>query len=486
VSYSPHLRTAVLLTGSGTAGAYHAGALRALHEAGIKIDVMSGRGVGVVGALFAAIDAASKTWEEGGLWRRRPAVRLYRWRPALRWAGIFLLLAIAVLALPLVVLATGLMAYPLSFLVQMVSVDSGYRLAAAYSAMIDAAFAPDALPTVIPRLITLCLAVAFLILAAAAIRTRSVRQIPDTIGIGKPDATMIGHRDRGRWWTRLVATPWSTEPGLRHYRELLWQLFRGPTNARQPGAVELSRRYAELLHENLGQPGFRELIVTTVDLETRTDLIFAMLAGPRRQGFFHRSPSGSRSGAGAPSAGWPIGSPFEKAGDLIDLSGIGRNQVLDALAGSMSLPVITEPHPVVFSPESYWKGETHRTCDRPSAVGRLFHELSIAGVEQIIVVSAAADRSAPHRLNTPIGTLSSRLAEHLSAAEHAAVRDAIAGHRAHFRGVFLIQPAHNPMGPFDFGGTYDERSDRYRSVPELVDRGYEDAYRQFIEPVVGD
>ena len=73
MSYSPHLRTAVLLTGNGTGGAYHAGVLRALHEAGVKIDVMSGRGVGVVGALFAAIDAGAKTWEDGGVWRRKPA-----------------------------------------------------------------------------------------------------------------------------------------------------------------------------------------------------------------------------------------------------------------------------------------------------------------------------------------------------------------------------------------------------------------------------
>jgi predicted acylesterase/phospholipase RssA len=62
VSYSPHLRTAVLLSGIGTGGAYHAGVLRALHEAGIKIDVMSGRGIGVVCALFAAIAAGVKTW----------------------------------------------------------------------------------------------------------------------------------------------------------------------------------------------------------------------------------------------------------------------------------------------------------------------------------------------------------------------------------------------------------------------------------------
>ena len=37
--YSPQRRTALLLVGTGTAGAYHAGVLRALHEAGVKIDV---------------------------------------------------------------------------------------------------------------------------------------------------------------------------------------------------------------------------------------------------------------------------------------------------------------------------------------------------------------------------------------------------------------------------------------------------------------
>src|SRR5438045_4151030 len=35
-SYSPQIRTALVLTGTGTAGAYHAGVLRALHEAGSR------------------------------------------------------------------------------------------------------------------------------------------------------------------------------------------------------------------------------------------------------------------------------------------------------------------------------------------------------------------------------------------------------------------------------------------------------------------
>jgi NTE family protein len=54
--YSPQRRTALVLTGTGTAGAYHAGALRALHEAGVKIDIVAGCGIGVVGALFVAVD----------------------------------------------------------------------------------------------------------------------------------------------------------------------------------------------------------------------------------------------------------------------------------------------------------------------------------------------------------------------------------------------------------------------------------------------
>ena len=48
----------------------------------------------------------------------------------------------------------------------------------------------------------------------------------------------------------------------------------------------------------------------------------------------------------------------------------------------------------------------------------------------------------------------------------------------------MIRPAHNPVGPLDLDGAFDERSDRRQGLGELLDRGYEDAYRQFIEPVV--
>ena len=38
--------------------------------------------------------------------------------------------------------------------------------------------------------------------------------------------------------------------------------------------------------------------------------------------------------------------------------------------------------------------------------------------------------------------------------------------------------------PFAFRGAYDAASDRQRSVADLMDLGYRDAYRLFIEPVV--
>src|SRR6187401_2825833 len=92
-TYSPQRRTALLLTGTGTAGAYHAGVLRALHEAGVKIDVAAGRGIGVVGALFCAVDGAQHLWSDKGFWRSPLISRLYGWRPTLR-----LLLAAVLLA----------------------------------------------------------------------------------------------------------------------------------------------------------------------------------------------------------------------------------------------------------------------------------------------------------------------------------------------------------------------------------------------------
>jgi predicted acylesterase/phospholipase RssA len=75
-SYSPERRTALLFTGTGADGAYHAGAMRAIQEAGVKIDVVGGRGIGAIAAVLAAVDGGSQLWDQGGFWRS-PAVETF-------------------------------------------------------------------------------------------------------------------------------------------------------------------------------------------------------------------------------------------------------------------------------------------------------------------------------------------------------------------------------------------------------------------------
>ena len=52
-AYSPERRTAVVLSGTGIHGAYHAGVLRALQEAGVKVDLLAGHGAGAANAALA-------------------------------------------------------------------------------------------------------------------------------------------------------------------------------------------------------------------------------------------------------------------------------------------------------------------------------------------------------------------------------------------------------------------------------------------------
>jgi hypothetical protein len=77
-----------------------------------------------------------------------------------------------------------------------------------------------------------------------------------------------------------------------------------------------------------------------------------------------------------------------------------------------------------------------------------------------------------------------RIGELVRSMETAVLHDCATIAATRFSGVFVIRPGHNPIGPFDFAGVYDEASDRQRTARELIQQGYDDAYRQFIEPVV--
>jgi len=453
--YSPRHRTALVLTGTGTAGAYHAGVLRAMAEAGVRIDIVAGHGIGAIGALFTAIEGGARLWNPDGLWRQRAIARFYPWRPVLRALGWTFGAALVLVLVPMALLASGLVIYPAGLLLRMAQSPQGSTLAEGYAALVRDAFQPDRLPAWLAQGAFLLALFALVLVAVAAARARLPRR----------------HRERGSFWWRVFGAPISHRPAVRYWQTGLWRLLTGGTKAPQPDPIELSRRYAEALGDNLGQPGFRELIVVTHDMDTRRDVVLAALMEPWRKPFF-----GRRTGA--------VPSP-ERACETLDLVGADRDHVVDILSASQCLPVVTDPWPVTFATESYWRGETHRLCDRPECVGRLLEEVVAAGAEQVIVVSATADADMPHTLTEPRIDGRGRLGAWLVSQETASVRDAVRARAVTVRSIHVVSPDHNPIGPFDLIGAYDERSDRVQMLGELVDRGYADAYHQFIEPVVG-
>ena len=447
--YSPQLRTALVLTGTGTAGAYHAGALRALAEAGVKIDLVAGRGIGAVGAMFHAVDGASRLWDEKGFWRSPSIAALYQWRRIPKVMMGALAVAAAIVVIPIVAVAFGLIVFPIDFVLKIVGLGGAKGLVGWYTAMADAAFAPSMLPTWLPRLVLLVLGAAVTFALIDGWRQHA-------------------REPRGEFWWRLLRPPLSVREASEHTWQVLWDLLRGAAPLNQPSAAELARRYVEVVADNLGQPGFRELLITVHDMDAHRDLMFALVAEHRRRDLVRRPRSDAAEARRA---------------EVFDLAGPERELLADAIAASLTVPLATEAHAVTFSAESYWRGETHRLCDRPASLIRLMDELIDLGVKQIVLIAATPDSSGPHTLTPPRTDGRGRLGEYVASTETAIVRDATTttgGVR-----IYTIRPVHNPIGPFDFAGGFDDRSQRPQPLAELMGRGYEDAYHQFIEPVIG-
>ena len=422
-SYSPLRRTALVLGGAGADGAYHAGVLRALHEAGVKIDLVAGHGVGAASAALTAIDGAARLWEADGVWRAERAGRLYGWSRALR---IVLALAAAALA-GLIGLALPGIAFVLT-----------------------------------PAAITVAVSAAFLV-AMAAVVVGALVAVAWIARRGGP----APRRAHGAWWWKIAGAPLDAAAAREHVADVIWQLIRGAAPEARPAPAALGRRFCDVLRENLGQPGFRELMLVATDLDARRDVVAVLLADR-----WHADFAGSSR-------------TRERGAEVLDLAGAGRDYAFDVVAAALTPPVVSDPALVTFAPDSYWRGETHRLCDRPGALHRLLEEAAAAGVTQVIVVSAVAPSDQPHRLRVPHLDPRRRLGEFQAATEAAVLRDALEVARLRFDAAYLICPTHNPVGAYDLAGAYDEASDRRQDLQELIQRAYEDAYRQFIEPVIG-
>ena len=237
---------------------------------------------------------------------------------------------------------------------------AGATLTTWFTGWIDALFAPARAPDDHP--------------AAGAVRAARRGRHPASVRSSVSYVRdPLRRRSRSSLLWRLLGAPLSSERLVARCAAELWNLIRGAAPLAAPARIELARKYVELLTENLGQPGFRELLVTAHDMDARRDVVFALLAPTHRGRFFSRAAS----------------EPGTRGIEAFDLSGVARDHALDALEGALAVPLATEPHLVRFSSEGPWRGEAHRLCDRPEGLSRLIEEAAAAGAEQVILVSAS-------------------------------------------------------------------------------------------------
>jgi hypothetical protein len=460
--YSPKRRTALVFCGSGTTGAYHAGVLKALDESGVKIDLVVGSGIGVVAAAFAAVMGGAKLYGPGGFWSGVRWRSFYRLRPAVRLALGLLGVSLGIFAAPVVLgLALGVF-FPLLLIADRVWSGLASRFIAllwvAPEALSGAYLAAQAVPV---------FALAMLLIVTAVV---------------------LYSRDRRRI-AEAFESFLDARPGLQRLQRGLAEVAAGAALRDRPSGPELGRRYVTLLAENLGEPGFRELILRTADLDRGGPLCFVLLRDA--------------------ASGGPLAREGSLA-DAIDLRAPGLDALFfDALATGLLCPLALPLRRVSFPKGVVHGGETHRLTDATFVAGTGIAEAVAAGAEQVIVVTgvpesaaALARRRGPLarldaslraleaqaareiddvlRLNRIIATLGQR-----TAGGRGAWEDPATGELHSEIDVWVIRPARRSLGPMELDGARDPTTEVLQTTDDLLERGFRDAYRHFVEPVVG-
>ena len=468
--YAPKRRTALVFTGSGTAGAYHAGVLKALDESGVKIDLVVGSGVGTLAAAFSAVAGGSKLYGKAGFWDGVSWISFYRLRAALRVSLALLAAAFAVFLLPLILALLKGVLFPFALIVDLAWPGLPSRLLGGIAMTPEALRGPYLAALAAPVFV---LAVLALVAAARlALRRRRAAEAFESI--------------------------LDVESGRQRLRRALWEVGRGPAiSARPPSEAELSKRFVALLAENLGQPGFRELILRAADLETGGALPFVLLDDA------HRAAFAAARGRGSPR--------IEGLTSAVDLRAAGNDALLfDAVATGILIPLATPPRRVSFPRGGIHGGQTHRLADACLVAGCGVAEAVAAGAEQVIVVSATPEsaslpprrRGAKALADALVATLErqavdpelaevdriNRLVEtlgHRTDDGGRAWQDPVTGRLYRALPVYVVRPERRALGPLELDGALDPASEVEETLDDLLERGYRDAYRLFVEPVVG-
>ncbi len=470
--YSPKRRTALVFFGSGTAGSYHAGVQRAFDESGVKVDLVVGSGAGTIAAAFAAVAGGAKLYGDDGFWAGVSWRSLYRLRLALRTAAGLLAACFAVFLLPpLLALIAGVVVLPLLFIADVLRPGVFGQVITQFAGT-PALIRGPYLAALAAPVFALCL-IATVAVARALIRDR-------------------------RRFAESFESPLDVERGRERLVRALWHISRGPTISDNPPAEpELGQRYVALLSENLGQPGFRELILRAADVESGSALDFVLLQDAHRSSFAAARSRGPRSRLeGMPGA--------------VDLRAPGQDALFfDAVFTGLLPPFVTPARRVSFPRGGSHGGETHRLVDATLVSGTGLACALAAGAEQVILVAPVPEEpEAPPRRRGPrahadgVLALLERQAVERDVAEAERInrmvqtlghdtpagrawQDPATGRLFREFALYLVRPSRRGLLPLEWDGAQDPATEVLETPADLMERGYKDAYRLFVEPVVG-
>jgi hypothetical protein len=425
-----------------------------------------------VAAAFGAVAGGEKLYGDGGFWPGARWSTFYRLKPALRVAAVLGGMAFGVLMLPVLLAVVAGLMFPFYLLADL--------LAPALTARGVAAL--RVLPALMRTPYLAALSVPVFVLALSSL-----------LALG---LAWLRHRRR---LAEQFETWLDVGPGRRRLAQALWEVARGSTvAAHPPSEVDLGRRFVALATENLGQPGFREMVLRAADLETGAPLSFALLGPEGRQAFAAaRAPGRRWRGEGLPGA--------------VDLTAVGYADMLfPALLTGLRPPFSAGLCRVSFPKNGLFGGETHRLVDATLAGGCGLAEALAAGAEQVIVAAPVPEAHGPgHGRRGPRATASSSLATlerqaieaELGSAERMNRMVETLGHRGDdgqrawedpasgrvYREftLYVVRPARRAVGPLELDGVEDPATEVVETLDDLIEQGYRDAYHSFVEPVVG-
>jgi hypothetical protein len=456
-------RTAVVFAGSGASGAYHAGVLKALDEAGVRIDLMVGSGVGVLAAAFGAAASGSVLYGEKGLWREISARRVFRLRSGFRFLRALGLVALSAFLVPaLLALLLGLL------LPAFLAVDFARPGFMTDLSRTLATLAPGLrLFFVFALAAPTFLAFLFLLFRGASILKGSKRRFGEALESAFDLADIEGDLARR-----------------------LWEVARGPAlNEPAPETAEVGRQYAALIGENAGQPGFRGLVLRAANLDARRPLVLKLVS----------------------DYGQTVAARVE-GDDLLDLRDTAVAPLLyDVVATAFAATPLVSPRRVRLPKQGAFGGEVHRIAEASAMAGSGLSEAIALGADQIVLVTATAKDPGPlperrglralasaflalqertaiesdlrqtERLNRIVETVG-----HQKSTGEREWQDPVTGRRFRSVTVHTVRPRRSLLRPLDLDGAVDPSNEVETSLLDWLEEGHRDAHRCFLDSALSE